>query len=256
MIFLAKRIGVFLGNVKRAIDVAMIDTIIGAALLVYSWDNTVLSEGLQYYETAQHLYEEQIKEKGQQVAARRVFENKLEDVNIIYMEHIKFCRLIYWDNEKKLAELTLNVQRKQTITGWLTQAKTFYSNALKDDELITKLGRYGITREKMVEGQDKILEVEQAKEQHDIETGEAQDATRLRDEAIAILYRWVIEFLTVCRAALKDRPEQLEKMGIKHYSPGYKRKSKEKEEPETILENDIEEIEGNLEKQFQQPELS
>ncbi len=255
MIFLAKRMGVFLGNVKRAIDVAMTDTIIGAALLVYSWDNTVLSEGLGYYVTAQHLYEEQIKEKGQQVTARRVFENKFEEVNIIYMEHIKFVRLVYWDNEKKLAELTLNVQRKQTITGWLTQAKTFYANALKDDDLITKLGRYGITRENMVDGQNKITEVEQAKEAHDIETGEAQDATRLRDEAIAVLYRWVIEFLTVCRAALKDRPEQLEKMGIKHYSPGYKSKSKTKEEPETTLEDDIEEVEEDLEKQFQNQEL-
>lgn len=250
MIFLSKRIGVFLGNVKRAIDVAMTDAIIGAALLLYSWDNTVLSEGLQYWETAQHLYEEQIKEKGQQVAARRVYEKKLEEVSIIYMEHTTFCRLICWDNEKKLAELTLNVARKQTVTGWITQAKTFYSNALKDDELITKLGRYGVTREKMIEGQNKILEVEQAKEQHDIETGEAQDATRLRDDAIEILYRFAIELLTVGRAALKDRPEQLEKMGIKHYSPGYKKKSKKNEEPETTLEDDIEEVAENLEKQF------
>jgi hypothetical protein len=109
---------------------------------------------------------------------------------------------------------------------------------------------YAITREKLEAGEQKIFELEKAKEQHDVETGEAQDATRLRNEAVEEANQFARAFLAICKIALKDRPEQLEKMRIKHYSDGYKRKSKQQAEPATPLENDVEEVEENPEEQF------
>lgn len=250
MIFLHYKIKEFLENLKRALDVAIMDAIIKAALLAQGWDDTILNRGLQLHQTAHTLYVQQIKEKGEQVVAYKKFEALFDEVNEMYMYHIKLCRIVCRKNKAKLKELTLNVPRERTINGWLIQAKAFYANVLKDEELITQLSIYVITREILEAGEQKIFELETAKEQHDIETGEAQDATRLRNEAVEEANQFAIAFIAICKIALKDRPEQLEKMRIKHYSDGYKKKSKQQEEPETQLEEDVEELEDNPEDQF------
>ena len=249
MIFLHYKIKEFLENLKRALDVAIMDSIIKAALLAHGWDDTLLNRGLQLHQTAHDLYVQQIKEKGEQVVAYRAFETLFDEVNEMYMYHIKLCRIVCIKNKPKLKELTLDVPRETTINGWLIQAKAFYSNALKDEELITGLSIFAITREKLEAGEQKIFEIETAKERHDIETGEAQDATRLRNDAVDEAYQYAIAFIAICKIALKDRPEQLEKVRIKHYSDGYKKASTPEEEPETQLD-DVEEIEENPEEQF------
>lgn len=227
MIFLHYKIKEFLENLKRSLDVAMRDTFISDALLTEGWDETILNQGLEFHRKAQELFEKQIKEKGEQVDARRKYEKLFAEMNEIYKMHMKFCRVYLSKNKTGLKELTLDVPREKTINGWIMQAKAFYANLLANDELITGLGMFAINRQKLEDAQTKLFGLEQAKEDHDIETGEAQDATRNRDEAVEEAYGWASAYQVVLKLVLRERPEQLEKVRIKHYSDGYKRKKQE-----------------------------
>jgi hypothetical protein len=222
MVFIIRRIKDFLGNIKRAIDVALKDPVIKEALMVYNWDETVLNEGMELVIKAETMYQKQIKEKGEQFRARQIFEDLFEEVEQIVREDIKFTRLLCRKDEKKLAELGLNQRRDRTINGWIQQTKVYYGNLLTDDELVARHMRFGITKEKLEANYQKVLDVQTAKEQHDIETGEAEAATQERNEVFDEVYEYALQFGAVSKAALKDKPQHLEKLTIIEYSPGYK----------------------------------
>ena len=106
-------------------------------------------------------------------------------------------------------------------------------NALSDKELISNLSRYAITKEILEAGQQLIINVEEAKVRHNIEMGEAQQTTKLRNEAIDDLDFYITELFTASEYSLTDKPQHLEKMGITAYTEGYKRKRKKDNEEET-----------------------
>ncbi len=240
MKFSKKRISSLLESSKIALNVAMNDEEIKNALLTYNFDEARLNEGLELYNKASQLAADQKKEYGEQYSAREEFEKVFEEGNDIFLEHSRFSRLAFRNNANKLAKLGIGGPRPTTITGWLDQAKSFYKNALSDEELISNLSRYAITKEKLEAGQQLIINVEESKVSHNIEMGEAQQSTKLRNDAIEELDFYISELFTVAEFSLKDKPQQVEKLGITAYTEGYKkrkrRKKGEKEENEDQTE--------------------
>jgi hypothetical protein len=108
----------------------------------------------------------------------------------------------------------------------------FYNRVLVDEQAVTSVSIYAITKEDLEKGRQKINEADNAKTAHNVEMGEAQDATDSRDKSFNQLLYIIEELETICTYALEDRPQLLEKLGITVLSEGYKRKNKEKEEPQ------------------------
>ncbi len=233
MKFSKKRISDLLESSKMAINVAMSDEEIKKALLTYNFDEARLNEGLELYNKASQLAADQKKEYGEQYSAREEFEKVFEDGSDIFLEHTRFSRLACRNNANKLAKLGITGDRPTTIAGWLNQAKSFYKNAISDEELMSNLSRYAITKEKLEAAQQKIVSVEESKVRHNIEMGEAQQKTELRNDALEELNFFVTELFTVAEFSLKDNPQQIEKMGIPVYSDGYKKRRKKGIEDET-----------------------
>ncbi len=59
-------------------------------------------------------------------------------------------------------KLDLNGNSKQSLSGWLGQAKQFYINALADTDILAKLGQFGVTQEKLEAGQKLVQDTEAA----------------------------------------------------------------------------------------------
>jgi hypothetical protein len=79
---------------------------------------------------------------------------------------------------------------------------------------LSKLSGYGVTPEKLQAGQQMADEAEAANAAREKEKGEAQQATKDRDEAVEIMDDWMSDFRKIARIALADKPQLLEKLGI------------------------------------------
>ena len=90
----------------------------------------------------------------------------------------------------------------------------FYANALDSNDIQAGLARFGVTTENLQQTQALVNDVEK---KHNIqlqEKGEAQQATKVRDEAFDTMQEWMSDFVAVARIALEDSPQYLEVLGI------------------------------------------
>ncbi|MBI9070529.1 MAG: hypothetical protein JEY94_02965 [Melioribacteraceae bacterium] len=110
--------------------------------------------------------------------------------------------------------MELNGSRKQSLTGWLCQANSLYNNLLTYNDLKLGLTRFGITDEKLNSGKALIDALSKATEVQSKEKGDAQAATKLRDEKVDEMGEMLYELRAVARIALEDQPQWLEKLGI------------------------------------------
>jgi hypothetical protein len=110
--------------------------------------------------------------------------------------------------------LGLNEDYPWSISDWLTQARLFYTAALKSPEIQDKLKEFAVTAEKLQAGLALVDGVESLNSQQEVEKGEAQQATRDRDAAFAALDKFMYAFNKIARLLLTEKPEHLEKLGI------------------------------------------
>jgi len=197
-----------------AIDNALSDAEIKGYLANFGYDESRLNEGKALYETALQLHQKQKAEYGDQVSATQELNDKWQAAGKEYMKLVKLARIALKSHPGSLLKLNLNGERKKTLSGWLSQAKQFYINALGDSEVLTALAEYGITPEKLQAGQQLVLDTETANAAQEKEKGDAQQATLERDAAMDLLDDWKSDFTAVARIALEDKPQLLEKLGI------------------------------------------
>lgn len=131
-----------------------------------------------------------------------------------YKKTLKIARIAFQDHPKADKAVVLFGRRKESLSGWLAQAQTFYANILKDNDLLDALAQYGYTAEKLQQESDLLNQIAQKNQQQKKEMGESQASTQARDEKIDELAKWVSNLRAVAKVALADDPQQLEKLGI------------------------------------------
>jgi len=228
----SEAIDVFLANNRKAIANALIDDEIKELLLPYTYDEARLNEGMSLYKEADALYEKQQMDYVIQYKAKEKFDKAFNDAHDVYIEHISLTRLALDDEPSERTMLSLDGKRSQTLAIWLRHANRFYNNTIDNEEMLNKIARYGITNEKLKEAKELIKTLELVDDEHDRGKGAAQKSTNKRNKAFRKLDKWMSEYIKVCRFALKEKPQLLEKLGIIVLSEGYVRKSKKKENEE------------------------
>ena len=199
---------------QNAIANALSSEEIKSAIANYGYDDARLKEGEALYRKALELQTIQVKEYGEQYTATDALYLTKAVANKTYMEHLKIARIVLNDHRGTGASLHLTGQRKETFSGWLNQAQTFYANALGSSEVTTAIGRFGITREKLEAGQQLVNEVEKKMNSQLKEIGDAQNATQVRDEAFEELQDWISDFIAISRIALDGKSQFLEVLGV------------------------------------------
>ena len=95
---------------------------------------------------------------------------------------------------------------------FLEAVKKFYSEALKDESIQTKLARLAITPSDLSATATLIMEMEEARTDYYREKGESQDATKRKDLAFAEMEDWMSEFYANAKIGLEDNPQLLESL--------------------------------------------
>jgi hypothetical protein len=134
-----------------------------------------------------------------------------------YSYYVKIARVTFATDPGALRKLSLNVARKQSRAGWMLQAEQFYANALADDTILSKLNRLDVTRDKLMASKQQLAAVGAYVAARQSHKGEAQRATKARNEALLALNTWMVEFRDTARLALKHQPTSLKKLGMSRH---------------------------------------
>lgn len=233
MLFSKKSISDLLVNSKLMINVALSDDEIKNALVTYNYTEEVLNQGKEILAKARDLARQYTTAAGKKSAAADEFKQARRQAQLLYIEHLNFLRQAYRDEPVKLVEFKIPQKTARKVIDWLFQVGEFYSTILSNEELLTRLARYGISREKVEVARDQVNVTSLTKEKYNTFTGKTQSLKVKRDRAFRKLDLWTSELALVCRYALQDDPQQLEKLGIQVLSEGYRRKKKEDENADT-----------------------
>lgn len=204
----------FLTRARVAIDNGLGSTQIQAALSLYGYTAEKIQEGKVMCDTAVATVQQRQAEYGDQIAATETLNQTLATAKTTYIPFVQVARIAFKKDPGMATQLALNGKRKQSLSGWLEQAKVFYSNTLGSPAAVAKLAEFGITEEKLQSGQAEVVAVEAANSAQETEKGEAQQATKVRDEAIDVLDDWLDDYLGIAEVALAESPQLLEGLGI------------------------------------------
>lgn len=211
---LKTQISKFLLSAQTMIENALADEEIKQTLAAYGYTAEILTVGKKLYEKVAVLQNTRKREYGEQVAATAELNESRKQAKLLYMKTLKIARVALKEKVKADKAVMLYGARKRSFSSWFEQAQAFYANLICDDEFMSILSAYGYSPEKL---EQEFAFINKVFAKHLIqkkETGEAQEATVIRDNALDDLIAWISDFKAVARVAFAENPQQLEKLGI------------------------------------------
>jgi hypothetical protein len=182
----------------------------------FNYDTERIAEGTVLLQQAQQLNIKQEKEYGEQYSATTVLDNAIDEFNdSTYMPHIRLARKLFASDNGILSMLDVNGRRRWRYEEYISQARTFYYNALSTPQVLSKFSLVNITTETLQAGLDQLANLDLLRAAQKKESGEAQQATDDRDRAMDEINEWMSLYYTVAKIALADKPQLLEKLGVK-----------------------------------------
>ncbi|MCA9981249.1 MAG: hypothetical protein KDD89_10450 [Anaerolineales bacterium] len=205
---------VSLNSARVAITNAQADPQVQANLALFGYDAAKLTEGSALLSEAETLTQQQAAEYGEQFAASEAVRTAWAEAKLAYGRSLKVARVAFRQDAQAQAALLLNGTRKESLSGWLQQATTFYANLLADARLVGGMGQFGYDEAKLTAEQGLVTAVQSLDAAQEREKGEAQAATKARDGKLDDLAEWLADFREIAAVALADEPQQLERLGL------------------------------------------
>ncbi|WP_417910807.1 hypothetical protein [Candidatus Electronema sp. PJ] len=183
-------------------------------LAPYGYTPLKLGQMLTFRQDVFDLYVAQKSEYSEQLAATQAFEQAWDAAHTAYIRLVKLGRILFKDDYAVFVKLGLNEERKRSFSGWLTQARQFFSNLLADPAAVAKFGLYNTPSSTINEALALVTTTEDLHIAKAKESGEAQQATLNRDGELDMLDKGMSEFYAIARLACEDAPQLLEMLGI------------------------------------------
>ena len=193
-------------NVENQTEIATI-------MAEFGYDEALLIEGKTLFTKTRAAFDLNKTEDDETSESYNNFTTTKENLAKTYTLHRKKAKVIFRKDILTLNKLSLSGSLPTSYIKWLEVVKKFYSVALIDSEIETKLVRLKITSTDLENAIVKIAELESARAEYLREKGESQDATKAKDKAFGEIDDWMSEFYSVAKIALEDKPQLLESLG-------------------------------------------
>lgn len=213
MINLQETIAEFFVSTRLLINNSLTEPI-KSAISLFGYTEENLTKTLNLLSTVENLHNIQQKEYGDQYQAYDDYLQIKSEANENYKDLLTIAKIAFKSDVGAQQALGLYKNRKRSFSGWLTQALQFCNNLISNPNFMTAMEKYGQGVEKIQEFKKQITDTQTYLEAHRSETGEAQQATKDRDEKLDELVVWVSDYKKIVRIALKDKPQLLEKLGL------------------------------------------
>jgi hypothetical protein len=204
----------FIESSRLLIENAQVLPEVAAVLAGYGYDAARLEEGSRLWSKAEALVRKQAREYGERHQATAEVEAARAELVSTYMKTLKVARVAFADDILAADALKLYGPRKQSLSGWLDQVSTFYSNLRTGSRLAPKMLRFGYGLERLQAEASLVDELRRKIQAQAKESGEAQCATVERDRKLRELDTWVSELSAIARVAFHGSPQELEKLGL------------------------------------------
>ncbi|WPP50820.1 hypothetical protein [Catalinimonas niigatensis] len=169
-----------------------------------------LLDGMALLDTSKALHSEKSKKYGEKMElAKQIKANRLLALQT-FEDHVTIVRFVFRKMPDALARF--NVERiDKGIQSWTMQASYFYQEAKLHEEM---LAQHGLSGAEMDQAMAMIEAVSTVRSQRMLRKGEAEEATRNRDQSVKALKAWMKDFRAIARVALSESPQMLEALGI------------------------------------------
>jgi len=196
------------------IDNCLSDPLIGQTLARFGYGPEVLKAGsdkLKQMEAAQAV---QDAEYGDQIAATEAVEKAWKKARDQYNDALTLARIAFKNDSDAQRSLRLNGDRRNSLSGWLEDAKVFYQQLLNNTAWAKALERYDYTQARLTQEQAGVEEVSRLKSVQEKEKGEAKGATEARDKLLDEVNEWFGDLKEVVKVALRGDPQKVERLGL------------------------------------------
>lgn len=184
-------------------------------LAVIGIDEEYLSTGKSLYQEVVDASASQKKEYQEQALAYDVYFEKKENCEKSYKRNLNIVKVLARDDKDLQNRLSLSdrlIHRR--VTDWIIGTIEFYDRLAVETDFMSRLAITKITSEKILADQQAILDLNVLRNNAISEKGEAQEATRLRNDKMEALEDYCYELKNLAKIALEDKPQYLEILGI------------------------------------------
>ena len=202
---LLEQFRVALTNVESQPEIARIMTELG-------YDSEKIAEGKELLQFTTQAYQLNKTEDDETSEAYNTFSKKKELLEEEFNRHRKKAKVIFRKDPITSERLAIAGAKPRSYVKFLETVKKFYTEALKDESIQTKLARLAITQSDLSATAELIMEMEAARTDYYREKGESQDATKRKDTAFAEMEDWMSEFYAIAKIGLEDNPQLLESL--------------------------------------------
>jgi hypothetical protein len=198
---------------RVALENAETQTEIASVMSDLGYENEVLLQGKALLTQARQAFDANKTEDDETSAAYADFSSKKEQLEDTFTIHRKKAKVVFRNDSLTADKLTISGTMPRSYIKWLEAAKKFYSVAIADTNIQSKLARLKISADDLTAANTAISDLESARAEYLKEKGESQDATKAKDAAFAKIDDWMSEFYAVAKIGLEDNPQLLESLG-------------------------------------------
>jgi hypothetical protein len=184
-------------------------------LIPFGYTPKRMGEGKGLLDRVTRLMTTQVEERSDQLIATGELGKFRISAYADYMVTLKVTRVAFVGQPELLQRFNATGKRNKSLSGWLRDARIFYTNLLNSPDALTVMAGFGYSAEKLEIELQNVNAVEDLHSRQLSEKSGAQQATLERDKAFDELAKWYSSFRAIARIALYDKPQLLEALGIK-----------------------------------------
>ncbi len=195
-----------LDNAEKQAEIATVMTDLG-------YGTEQIGEGKAILLATRQAYDANKTEDDETTSAYADFANKKTLLSDTFDMHRKKAKVIFRNKPLISDQLAISGTMPRTYIKWVEALKKFYSVAIADTGIQSKLTRLKISLDDLSAANTLITEMETARSLYLQEKGESQAATTVKDAAFYKIDDWMSEFYAVAKIGLEDKPQLLEALG-------------------------------------------
>lgn len=191
------------------------DEIISTRLEPFGYTAEKWEEAKALYNTAKAAINENEKEHSEWRNASNAFSAAKKQTRKDFIKIRQYLKFYYPADSSGANLLNLYSDNFSRYADFVQSATAFYAQLLAFDEALTKLTPFGYSKKSIQQLADDVDQLNVLKENREKESGDAQFATKQRNEKIDQLDDFCNELTRLCKLVFQDDEAQyLEKLGI------------------------------------------